>query len=82
LLLSLDQAKESKYKKNLKKDFLSRPKINFATKIYRLSPLEKGGNEVCSRAFFSFLEFILSLTKEPKKRILFASKKKHNKQIR
>jgi hypothetical protein len=29
-------------------------KINFATKIYRLSPLEKGGNEVNSREFFGY----------------------------
>ena len=44
-------------------------KINFATKIYRLSPLEKGGNEVSSREFFcfTFLEFNLSLSKEQKK---------------
>jgi hypothetical protein len=36
-------------------------KINFATKIYRLSPLEKGGNEVSSG---EFLVLFLTVKKE------------------
>jgi hypothetical protein len=43
---------------------------HFANKIYRLSPLEKGGNEVSSRDFFGFFLSFPELIEGVKKRKL------------